>query len=81
MKIPTYSQAEHRLYRLQAEWNSATRIHQIIAQDIAAHPEWNLEIGSNGPQPKTSTKTPEISNLSLIKTLSNQYTPIQSKNP
>ena len=72
MKIPTYSQAEHRLYQLQAEWNNATRIHQIIAQDIANHPEWNLEIGTDGPQLKKFTQTPPKSNLSLVKTLSHQ---------
>jgi hypothetical protein len=79
LKIPTFNHAEHRLYLLQAEWRAATLALETIAKDIARHPEWNLEIGIDGPQAKTSlrqaqdiaTQTPQKSNLSLVKALSN----------
>jgi hypothetical protein len=59
------TQAEHRLYTLQSEWNSAIRIQQLIARDIAEHPEWGLEIGAGGPQLKTH-QTPQISALERL---------------
>jgi hypothetical protein len=79
MKIPTFNHAEYRLLLLQAEWKGATLALETIAKDIARHPEWNLEIGVNGPQVKTShrqaqdiaTQTPPKSNLSLVKALGN----------
>jgi hypothetical protein len=66
------TQAEHKLYQLQAEWQrSFGKARLAIAQSILDHPEWNIEIGDDGPQLK-STQTPEKSNLSLVKALSDQ---------
>jgi hypothetical protein len=62
------NQTEHKLYQLQAEWNHSNgKARLAIAQSILDHPEWNLEIGTDGPQTKTSTQTPPRSNLSLVK--------------
>jgi hypothetical protein len=72
LKISTFNHAEHRLCLLQAEWRAATLALETIAKDIAIHPEWGLEIGINGPQAKTSTQTPEKSNLSLVKEKSHE---------
>jgi hypothetical protein len=75
------TQTEHKLYQLQAEWNhSSGKARLAIAQSIQDHPEWDIEIGINGPQLKTSlqlaqeiaTQTPPKSNLSLVKALSHQ---------
>lgn len=64
------TQAEHKLYQLQAEWNhSSGKAKLAIAQSILDHPKWDIKIGIDGPQFK-STQTPPKSNLSLVKALS-----------
>lgn len=76
------TQTEHKLYQLQAEWQrSFGKARLAIAQSILDHPEWNLELGTDGPRAKTSNQTPEISNLSLVKQLSHQHTQTPSQMP
>jgi hypothetical protein len=72
------TQTEYKLYQLQAEWQrSFGKARLAIAQSILDHPEWDLEIGADGPRLKTATQTAEKSNLSLVEALSN---PSLSKN-
>lgn len=53
------NQAEHQLYRLQAEWraHSSPKARQAIAGLVAEHPEWGIAISEDGPILQTSSQS------------------------
>lgn len=61
--------AEHKLYALQSEWAIANdTARKAIAASIQDNPQWEIEIGSAGPQFKNLQNAPEspTSNLQRL---------------
>jgi hypothetical protein len=78
--IVAHTEAEHRFYRLCAEWDRFPHARKTIQLQILDHPEWGIEVRPNDVlalsaqstitvQAQTVPETPPKSNLSRLKQL------------